>query len=412
MERRPRILDITRLLTRTGHPVLTGIDRVELAYLDRFLDDPAPAFFLASTRRQHLLLGKTEAQTFRARFLGQVPWGPPDLRALLARRLPPARRLAEASLRRDALSRSAPGGLAARLAAIVPDGADVYNVGHSNLDAATLAGIAAVPGLRLHVLLHDTIPLDHPQFARAGTPAAFVAKIKAVADHAQRVVHLTEDARGRTEAHLSAAGRVPPGVTAAPGVTLAAPDPAALPPGLMPDRPYFVTIGTIEPRKNHALLLDVWEHFHATLPEADIPLLLILGSRGWSNLETFRRLDALPFRGRTLHEIPGLSDGAIAALLRSASALLFPSLAEGFGMPPLEALGHGVPVIAAPLPVYRETLGDNAVYADPADRYLWAQKTIELAERQGSGRNGGTANRKDPPSWDAHFNRVFTNFCD
>ena len=88
-------------------------------------------------------------------------------------------------------------------------------------------------------------------------------------------------------------GRVPPGCVAALGVLVASP--------CQPDlaeldlaRPWFVTIGTIEPRKNHALLLDVWQALSQRLPAAQMPQLVIAGSRGWRNEAVFRRLDARP----------------------------------------------------------------------------------------------------------------------
>jgi glycosyltransferase involved in cell wall biosynthesis len=402
---RHRLLDLTRLVSRVGRGPLTGIDRVELAYLDRFLADMAPASFLIATRRHALLLGKPAARAFRERLFGGTPWGPPDLWAMLSPRLPAPRRRAEAFLRRMADARSRPG----RIAGHLPEGTDYYNVGHSNLGAAHLADLGRVPGGRRTVLIHDTIPLDHPEFSRPEASAGFTRKLAAVSAGADRVVYISQDTATRAGRHLAACGREPPHAIAPIGVSLAAPEPAALPPGMPPDVPYFVTIGTIEPRKNHALLLDIWADFHATRAEADIPRLLILGSRGWRNEDAFHRLDTAPCMGRTVFELAGLCDGAVAALLQGATALLFPSLAEGFGLPPLEALARGVPAVVAPLPVYRETLGDLAVYAAPDDRYLWADTIKGLAENRVSGTKPGQ-NRPTvaPPSWEAHFKTVLT----
>ena len=112
-------------------------------------------------------------------------------------------------------------------------------------------------------MVHDTIPLDHPEFSRADAPAVFAAKLAAVSAHADTVIHLTHATKAGTEAHLARLGRVPSGIIAPLGVTVAPPDPSTLPGGLDLTAPYFVILGTIEPRKNHALLLDIWEKFAA-----------------------------------------------------------------------------------------------------------------------------------------------------
>jgi glycosyltransferase involved in cell wall biosynthesis len=263
-----------------------------------------------------------------------------------------------------------------------------------------MRALAAVPAARVTVLLHDTIPLDHPEFARPDMPARFLRKLAAMSRGADRIVCATAEARRRAEVHLARLGRVPPMVVAPLGVETAPPDTAALPAGLPPNAPFLLCIGTIEPRKNHALLLDLWERMHATRPQAVIPHLVLAGARGWSNAEVFRRLDSLPFMGQSVLECPDLSDGALAALMLRARALLFPSLAEGFGLPPAEALALGLPVIAAPLAALRETLGDAPTYVATDDAGGWLAAIMAAAD---------TPARREPlpvPGWEKHFNLV------
>jgi glycosyltransferase involved in cell wall biosynthesis len=214
---------------------------------------------------------------------------------------------------------------------------------------------------------------------------------------------------GDVARHAAAIGPLPEVIVAPLGLDLA-------PPGDLPDlpldRPYFLSLGTIEPRKNHALLLDLWEDLHATLPEAAIPRLFLVGRRGWRNEGVFARLDRLPFMGRTVFECDDIGDGALSALLAGSAGLLHPSLAEGFGLPPHEAAALGVTPVCAPLSVYRETLGDAAVYADPADLYQWRKIVLELAERDGAGQGTtGSGTAYDPPTWEAHFKLALTTFC-
>ena len=178
-----RLLDLTRLVSRVGRGPPTGIDRVELAYLTRFLGDDAPARFLVTTRRRHLLLDKPAAWRFRERLSGRMPWGAPDLAALLSPRLPEARRRAEADLRREAEASARP----ADLARLIPRGATYFNVGHANLTLPLLSALGAAGASRT-ALIHDTIPLDFPEFSRPEAAAAFAARLAAVSAVADRVL--------------------------------------------------------------------------------------------------------------------------------------------------------------------------------------------------------------------------------
>ncbi|MEY4983168.1 MAG: hypothetical protein RIR62_1434 [Pseudomonadota bacterium] len=393
------LVDLTRLVSRQDKGALTGIDRVERAWLDHLLSRPDPLFGLVRTRLGYLLLDRRGAALVSDLAPGRAGTGPDDLTGRLTRRGDPARGRAEATLRRVARARIAQPFLARALRRHLPDGGLYLNLGHTNLTARTLRGVARA-GLRAVVMVHDTIPLDHPEFSRAGTAAAFAAKLRAVADHAACVIHLTQATRRTTEAQLARLGRVPPAIVAPLGITPPHPDPAALPAGLATAGPYFVALGTIEPRKNHALLLDVW----AGLAQGGgaIPHLFILGNRGWADPALLARLDARPAGITVLH---GLPDGAVAALLAGARALLFPTRAEGYGLPPLEAAALGTPVVCSNLPVLREVLSEYPVYLDPSDSYAWLETISGLAGGSGGTGSGGHVSF---PSWDEHFNAVLS----
>ena len=176
---------------------------------------------------------------------------------------------------------------------------------------------------------------------------------------------------------------------------------------VVPD-PYFLCLGTIEPRKNIGLLLDVWEQLAARQDPTDMPHLVICGRRGWMVEDLLARLDRSPLKGRVIHEFNDLGDGALFGLLRGARALLFPSLAEGFGLPPAEAAVLGVPVIANDLPVLREILEDYPIYADVTDSYSWEKAVLSLVWNHPppEGRGGQTDKEYSAPSWRAHFNAV------
>jgi glycosyltransferase involved in cell wall biosynthesis len=332
------------------------------------------------------------------------PWAEAGIAARLKRRDPAVAR-AQATVRRLAVQVVPALGLGAAL----PPGTRYLNVGHSNLEHSVFAGLETVPNVRTLVLIHDTIPLDFPHHQRAGTVERFRDRLTAAIRHADRIVVPSRTVVDDLARHAATVGPLPEVIVAPLGLDLA--PPAGLP-DLPHDRPYFLSLGTIEPRKNHARLLDLWEDFHATLPEAAIPRLFVVGRRGWRNEAVFARLDGLPFMGQTVIELDDIDDGTLSALLSGSAGLLHPSLAEGFGLPPHEAAALGVTPVCAPLAVYRETLGDAAVYADPDDLYQWRKIVLELAERDRAGQGTtGSGRGYNPPAWEAHFKLALTTFC-
>lgn len=385
-ERAPaRCLDITRLLSRAGR-LPTGVDRVESAYLQYLIADSVPCFGLVRTGLGYLILDRAGLVAFANREWNGV-WG----LSRLSRKRSPEGRAALTLLRRLAVARCRPKGLKKAMHQACTGrapGVHYLNVGHSNVDPAMLADLGAA-GIRRSVLIHDTIPLDHPEFQRPESVTRFRRLLDAALTGADRIITSTEVVAADIRRHAGARD-VPP-VTVAPlGVEPARPCARVD----RPPSPYFVTVGTIEPRKNHRLLLDVWDRLG---PEA--PRLVICGGRGWRNEDVFARLD----RGVPgVIERPGLRDDEIAGLLAGARGALFPSLAEGFGLPPVEAAALGVPVLCSDLPVTREVLGDIPVYLNGADGYQWENTIRQWAGTTDPIRPGMI----DPPNWTAHFNRV------
>ena len=389
-----RLLDVSRLVSRAGQ-VATGVDRVELAYLRTLTSDGAtPVFGLCRTALGFVLLDRAGLLALAQAFVTRA-FPKPDLLSRLNRHLSDPARLGQSFARRHAIARASRGRLR-RLLRRVPDGFTYLNVGHSNLTRPVCRAVKSRPGARIVVLIHDTIPLDWPQMQRDGTVAQFRAKLEVARRFADRIICTSESCAADVRRHLGA--MPPPIVTAHLGVEVPRPAPEDIPLGLMPLRPYFVVLGTIEPRKNHALLLDIWDDWGPGAPD-----LLICGHRGWRNADVFARLDAgVPH----VTEAPALSDGAVAALLQGSQGLLFPSLAEGYGLPPLEAAALGVPVICAELAACRELLGDWAVYVDAQDRYSWAKEIKRLMQDE----PGRRRDRLAPPHWSSHLRAALAGF--
>lgn len=394
----PVVLDISRLVSRVGRGSLTGVDRVELAYLNWCLEgQDSQLFCLARISGGLVLLDRSGALEFRAKLNGDKPWGPRDIRARLSLRAFKDRGAAESDLRRLAVARSRRKSLPN-----IPLTHGVYlNVGHSNLTESTLSGVRA-KGLRVAVLIHDMIPLDWPQFQREGTVKTFESKMRVAAKYGDMIIANSNDTQRRVRHYFDRWGSEVQSVVSHLGVD----EFDAKPRDIGVIRPYFTAIGTIEPRKNHALLLDVWEKMEEELSEDELPELHIVGQRGWNNDAVFKRLDGLKDKS-WLHEHHSMGDADLKRLLSGSHGLLFPSFAEGFGLPSIEAAQLGVPVICGDLAIHEEVLGDYPVYADLQDIYLWKKIILEQAEqRQKDLIHANLAKKPRIPTWSEHFRSV------
>ncbi|HEU0221803.1 MAG TPA: glycosyltransferase [Paracoccaceae bacterium] len=367
------------------HVTPTGIDRVEGAYIRRLLGGEEPVWCLARIGPWQMLMDRAGTKAV----LGGE--GRPGLRGLLSRQPLEVKR-AQGATRMRALGRVEPAGLAALLARHLPRGVTAYNVGHSNLSEPVMAGLGRA-GLRRVVMIHDAIPLDHPEYARRGTSERFAGKLRAAA-HAERILVNSAHTAARVRHWLGSWRlRVPETVLAPLGIGL--PRREAPPPA----HPYFVMLGTVEPRKGHDMLLALWR----ALP-AGAPHLHVVGRAGWASPGLLKELASGSCAGRTIFWHQDMGDEALARLLSRARALLLPSRAEGYGLPLAEALAAGVPAIASDLPAPREVGGEVPLYLPPDDREAWRRAILAFAgeapERQ---RQLSLLQSWRPFGWEDHF---------
>lgn len=143
--------------------------------------------------------------------------------------------------------------------------------------------------------------------------------------------------------------------------------------------PVYLIVSTIEPRKNHAYLLDAFDQLWAQGSNAR---LLIVGRVGWKVDALMERLHTHPQLHQALFLHHNLTDAELSYAYTHARALVFPSITEGFGLPVIEALQHGLPVIASDIPVHREIGGSLAYYVD-LDNPLALVQCIQHIEQHG-----------------------------
>lgn len=132
----------------------------------------------------------------------------------------------------------------------------------------------------------------------------------------------------------------------------------------LPER-FILSVGTVQPRKNLGRLIEAFLMFHARCPAHNWGL-VIAGGKGWLYEGIFERVRALGLEGR-VHFLGFVDDADLPALYNLATLFAFPSLYEGFGLPPLEAMACGVPVVCSDTSSLPEVVGDAALTVDPLD---------------------------------------------
>lgn len=151
--------------------------------------------------------------------------------------------------------------------------------------------------------------------------------------------------------------------------------PAGEPPPGCPER-FALHVGTIEPRKNIIILLEAWEQLNregVTLP------LVLCGRYGWKSDDLKAKIETAQKEGWARH-FGYVENSQLAALYETATLVVFPSLYEGFGLPAVEALWAGAPLLASDIPVLREVAADAAHYAASGNSEEWVLKVRLLAE--------------------------------
>ncbi|TAL83751.1 MAG: glycosyltransferase family 1 protein [Beijerinckiaceae bacterium] len=378
--KRPLVYDITHVVSRLAITSPTGIDRVDLMFAKHFVGgEPALATVAHyGFRRPHVLDANQARSIVR---MGRELWEPNDSKRnrLFSRGLDKS--IASVTSIRgqiDKLLWKVPRLLKIQRLRLrdaprthIPKNSIYINVAQHLLEFPVFfKWLNARPDIAKVFFVHDLLPLDHPEFFPAGYHKRFEKRLRTILRHATALVVSTESVARRVEAELQTRGRsnIPIHIALLPSSieTSRQDQDAEIE---LPSAPYFVMVGTIEPRKNHLLLLHIWREL-AKGP-GPVPVLVIVGKPGWETEQVMDLLSRCTQIRPHILRLSGLSVFQLRKLLAHARALLMPSFAEGYGLPLVEALGVGTPVIASDTGVFREVSQNRALFLSPLDGLGW-----------------------------------------
>lgn len=282
-----------------------------------------------------------------------------------------------------------------------------FHLGQTGVDQPGFEAWVRRSGQRPVFFVHDLLPLEHPEYFAPDHARQHADRI-GVMLRLGRALIANSDATRAAITRFAQQHQLPlPPIATAP--LAPAPLPLAGTEGDPPPLagPYFVVLGTIEPRKNHLLLLNVWREMLSRQVHP-MPKLVVVGQRGWECEQVVDMLDRCEVLRPHVIEVPNCSDAALAAYLRHARALLFPTFAEGYGMPLVEALSLGTPVIASRLTVFHEVAPGVPDQLSPIDGEGWLAAVADYCSPQGRLRPAQLLRMRQhqAPTWDGHFQAV------
>lgn len=218
-------------------------------------------------------------------------------------------------------------------------------------------------GVPVATLVYDLMPLRNPEWFDPENRGVFVPWARAQLEHATLAICFSRFCADEVARHGG-----PPTALFVPGadsIHVVATRPASLPDDGLP---YALTVGTVEPRKNIGLLLDVFDRLWA---EGSDVRLVVVGREGWHVEDLVARLGSHPELGRRLTWVGWMPDAEVDWLYRNAHAVAVPSWCEGYGLPVVEGLRRGTPVVSSTGGSLPEVGGDAVTYADPDDVDGW-----------------------------------------
>ncbi|HWB47701.1 MAG TPA: glycosyltransferase family 1 protein [Stellaceae bacterium] len=419
---RPIVYDVTHLVFRMAAKAMTGIDRIDLAYGRHFATVTSERVLGAfcALREPHVMTAATLDQIVRQ--VQRASWEDADIatdasfarvrnwlygkhlarerRQLVTPRLGTRNEVAARLWRLRSRAR--------RAQRAIPRDAIYLNIAEHWLEYHHYFDwIGIRPDVQAVFFVHDLLPFDYPEYFRPGYEAVFRRRFETIAKHGTAFIVSTNVVRDRLREALTDWRKADAPIHVAPLPSPLNLGDAKTAAAELPEHPYFVLVSTVEPRKNHLLVLNVWRDLAALLGDAT-PRLVLVGSRGWENEQVIDMLDRCDAVTKHVLRTSRISRHGLTWLIKHAQALLMPSFDEGYGLPLVEALSLRTPVIASDIPTFREVTRGCALLLSPIDGVAWREAVMSYARRAAPAWQLAKAKTRPfrAPDWEGYFRRL------
>lgn len=237
------------------------------------------------------------------------------------------------------------------------------------------------------VLLHDILPITHPDFFPLGTAPIFLAWLKSVIEFSDKIICVSQNTENELKIFMQAKGMGHNVTTQflhhgadiiASYKTVDLTDKTISLLNKIQSKKSFLITGTVEPRKGHSQVLGAFEILWKK--GLDVSL-VIVGKQGWMIEKLAQKIKQHKELDNRLFWLEDANDAVLSKLYHSCTALIMASEAEGFGLPLIEAAQHSLPLIVRDIPVFKEISGSHAFYftgAEPNDLALAIQEWLGL----------------------------------
>lgn len=352
--------DITRIVQKINNNTPTGIDRVDIRYANSLLqlESIINVIYVIQSGKTliqlPLSLSKIIINEKTNEWVCFNKNGPNKNREDISKKIENYLKYPNKNLQKSANA------LYVNISHCGLDNLSIFNYAHNELNAKSL------------IYIHDLIPITHPEFTLEGDREKHIKRIKNALTYGSALITNSETTKLAITKFSDEINKKLDIYVIEIGLEEIFVNNADTWNSCNTEN-YFITVGTIEPRKNYQFLIEVWKEILEKNSELE---LYIVGKFGWNHNLVKCYLNNNPKIKEKVHHLTNVKDIELVELYKKSKGFLYPTLVEGWGIPLKEALTIGLPCIVSDIDVLRECARNNSIFLSPINGQDWVQKIL------------------------------------